>query len=234
MLTVDFARLAVQKGHLVLDAGCGFGRHSQEFAMRGATVMSMDLDMECLTKTRFSLDMLKNQGSIESDCMYLAHKGNALKLPFKDETFDRIICSEVMEHVTDDFRACGELARVLKKNGRIAITVPTYFSEALYDFLTWEYYASPGGHIRRYLPQELAEIMRQCGLEIYSVGFKHSFHTVWWMIRCVVGLHRADHPLTKSYHRFLHLGLYSNFMRKAELFFNYLFPKSLVLYAWKK
>ena len=233
MLTVDFDRLGVKDGDVVLDAGCGFGRHSLEFISRGARVYSMDMDMDSLRKTRFSLTEMKKHvrgGNIQ----YLVNSGDALNLPFKDESFDRIICSEVMEHVRDDNLACRELTRVLKKNGRIAITVPTVFSEQIYDLLTYEYYTSPGGHIRRYYPGELAAIMRNSGLEIYGVGFKHAYHTIWWMIRSVVGLHLSDQPVTKAYHRFLHLGLYSNMMRKIESFLDYFFPKSLVIYAWKK
>ena len=233
MLTVDFDRLGVKDGDVVLDAGCGFGRHSLEFISRGARVYSMDMDMDSLRKTRFSLTEMKKHvrgGNIQ----YLVHSGDALNLPFKDESFDRIICSEVMEHVRDDNLACRELTRVLKKNGRIAITVPTVFSEQIYDLLTYEYYTSPGGHIRRYFPGELAAIMKNSGLVIYGIGFKHAYHTIWWMIRSVVGLHLSDHPVTKAYHRFLHLGLYSNMMRKIESFLDYFFPKSLVIYAWKK
>ncbi len=233
MLTVDFDRLAVRKGDIVLDAGCGFGRHSLEFVSRGAIVYSMDMDMESLRKTRFSLTQMKNNVK-GGEVRYLVHSGDALNLPFKNESFDRIICSEVMEHVKDDDHACRELSRVLKKNGRIAITVPTVFSEHIYNFLTYEYYTSPGGHIRNYFPGDLAAMMRRNGLEVYAIGFKHSFHTIWWMIRSVVGLHLSDHPLTKAYHKFLHLGLYSNMVRKAESFFDYFFPKSVVIYAWKK
>jgi ubiquinone/menaquinone biosynthesis C-methylase UbiE len=232
MLTVDFDRLGVKTGDIALDAGCGFGRHTLEFVSRGARVYSMDMDMESLRKTRFSLTEMKKH--LRKDIKYLVHSGDALNLPFKDESFDRIICSEVMEHVRDDDLACRELTRVLKKNGRIAITVPTIFSEQIYDLLTYEYYTSPGGHIRRYHPRELADIMRRNGLEIYGVGFKHAFHTIWWMIRSVVGLHLSNHPVTKAYHKFLHLGLYSNLMRKAESFLDYFFPKSVVIYAWKK
>lgn len=233
MLTVDFDRLAVRSGDIALDAGCGFGRHSLEFVSRGAIVYSMDMDMESLRKTRFALTEMRKR--LDRGTMrYFVNSGDALNLPFKDGSFDRIICSEVMEHVVDDDLACRELSRVLKKNGRIAITVPTFFSEQIYDVLTYEYYTSPGGHIRRYLPGELADMMRRNGLEVYGIGFMHSFHTIWWMIRSVVGLHLNDHPLTKAYHKFLHLGLYSNFMRKAESFFDYFFPKSVVVYAWKR
>jgi len=231
MLTVDFDRLAVREGDITLDAGCGFGRHSVQFFTRGASVFSMDLDLESLKKTRFAIAQMRND---ESKGTYMVHTGDALNLPFKDGTFDRIICSEVMEHVVDDNRACAELSRVLKKNGRVAITVPTIFSEAIYDCLTYEYFTSPGGHVRKYFPKQLADIMRQNGLEIYAVDFKHSFHTVWWMIRSVVGLHNGNHPFTKAYHGFLHRMLLSNFMRKVENFFNKFFSKSLILYAWKK
>ncbi len=233
MLTVDFERLAVGAGDIVLDAGCGLGRHSLEFVSRGAVVYSMDMDMDSLRKTRFSITQMKHYLP-DKEISYFVHSGDALMLPFKDNSFDRIICSEVMEHVRDDERACAELSRVLKKSGRIAITVPTIFSECIYDTLTYEYFTSPGGHIRKYNPGDLAHMMRRNGLEIYAIGFKHSFHTFWWMIRSVVGLHRNDHPLTRAYHRFLHLGLYSGIMRKIESFFNYFFPKSVVVYAWKK
>ena len=236
MLTVDFDLLAVKRGDLALDAGCGFGRHSLEFLKRGARVFSMDLDMESLRKTRFILSELRSQlPEPESGSGgFTVHSGDALSLPFRDETFDRIICSEVMEHVDDDHAACAELTRVLKKNGLIAITVPTIFTEMIYDAITYEYFTSPGGHIRKYTPKKLEAIMRSCGLEVYAIGHRHAFHSIWWIIRGVVGLHNNDHPLTRAYHRFLHLGLYSNLMRRAEKLCNWFFPKSVVLYAWKK
>ena len=40
--------------------------------------------------------------------------------------------------------------------------------------------------------------MRRNGLEVYGIGFKHAFHTIWWMIRSVVGLHLSDHPDNKG------------------------------------
>ncbi|MCL1833201.1 MAG: class I SAM-dependent methyltransferase, partial [Leptospirales bacterium] len=158
MLTIDFDRLTVKEGDTVLDAGCGLGRHSIESMRRGASVFCMDLDLDSLLKTRYTLADMKLQGRAAGNSGFLTHVGDALNLPFKDETFDKIICSEVMEHVDDDRKACSELARVLKKNGRIAITVPTFFSEMIYDALTYEYFTSPGGHVRKYFPSELANM----------------------------------------------------------------------------
>lgn len=234
MLTVDFDTLAVGEGQINLDAGCGLGRHSLQYAKKGASVFCMDLDVESLQKTRYTMNKLKESGEAPGDSRFMVNIGDALNLPFKDETFDRIICSEVIEHVDDVNQTCADLSRVLKTGGRIAITFPTIFTEYIYDALSYEYFTSPGGHVRKIHPKELAEVMRNNGLEIYSVGYKHSFHSVWWIIRNVVGLHNGDHPITKAYHKFLHLGLYSDFMRKVEKFFNYFYPKSMVLYAWKK
>jgi hypothetical protein len=123
---------------------------------------------------------------------------------------------------------------VLKKGGTIAITIPTYISEFLYDALTYEYFTSPGGHVRKYFPKKISNIMRKNGLEIYNIGFKHSFHTIYWLIRCVVGLHLDAHPLTKLYRSFLTYSMSSRFMERMEAFFDNFFPKSLVLYAVKR
>lgn len=234
MLTVDFDLLGVRVGDIILDAGCGEGRHSFECIARGASVFSMDMDMESVRKARYTMHYMNTSRQSHSEGRYLVQIGDALNLPFRDEAFDRIICSEVMEHVSDDHLACSELARVLKRNGHIAITVPTPISEWLYYMLTHEYFTSPGGHVRIYIPRRLAALMRKNGLEIYGIGFKHSLHTVYWIIRCVVGLHFDDHPITKGYRKFLTLCMHSYFMQRIEGFFDYFFPKSLVLYAVKK
>ncbi|MEC7924214.1 MAG: class I SAM-dependent methyltransferase, partial [Actinomycetota bacterium] len=43
MLTIDFDRLELQEGHMVLDLGCGFGRHAFEALRRGAQVVACDM-----------------------------------------------------------------------------------------------------------------------------------------------------------------------------------------------
>lgn len=233
MLTIDFDTLDVRPGDIVLDAGCGHGRHSFEYILRGAKVFSMDMDMESCRKTRFMLWQMKKQGMFPEGSASQVLSGDALRLPFNNGVFDRIICSEVMEHVRDDDLACRELARVLKKNGRIAFTVPTYISEVVYDILTYEYFTSPGGHIRKYVPRRLAAILERNGLAVYNVDFRHSFHTVYWIIRCVVGLHLEDQPLTKAYRNFLLFCESSPFFKNMERFFDNFFPKSIILYAYK-
>jgi len=45
-------------------------------------------------------------------------------LPFKNESFSQIVCTEVLEHLGSPFHASKEISRVLKKKGRVFITVP--------------------------------------------------------------------------------------------------------------
>jgi len=95
----------------------------------------------------------------------------------------------VIEHVQDEHLAMTELARILKIRGKIAVTVPTLITEHLYDQLSFEYFRTPGGHIRKVTPSALASSMEENGLSIYAVGFAHAFHSPYWMLRCIFGLH---------------------------------------------
>lgn len=82
-------------------------------------------------------------------------EGDALNLPFPDESFDVVIISEVMEHIPDDKGVLAEMVRVLRPGGRIAITVPRYGPEKVCWTLSDAYHEVEGGHIRIYKADEL-------------------------------------------------------------------------------
>lgn len=50
--------------------------------------------------------------------------GEAACLPFRDQGFDAVVCSEVLEHVPNPPRVVQEICRVLKKDGSVFICVP--------------------------------------------------------------------------------------------------------------
>ena len=97
-------------------------------------------------------------------------QGDGLRLPFDDATFDRVICSEVLEHLPDDRAAMRELARVLRPGGTMAVTVPRYGPELVNWALSDEYHAVKGGHIRIYRRRQLLERLRASGLEVTGTG----------------------------------------------------------------
>jgi len=63
-------------------------------------------------------------------------------LPFKNELFDLVICTEVLEHVKVPQAVLAEIYRVLKPNGLMFLTAPFLYSihEAPYDFYRYTYY----------------------------------------------------------------------------------------------
>jgi len=63
-------------------------------------------------------------------------EGDALSLPFPDESFDSLMSTQVLEHVIDPRRALVSMARVLKHGARVVITAPATWPahEVPYDF----------------------------------------------------------------------------------------------------
>jgi SAM-dependent methyltransferase len=232
LLTVDLERLRLRPGDTLLDAGCGEGRHCFGALERGARVLGLDLDRGALRAAAGGL----RARARELRSLGAMLQGDTLALPFRDASFDRVICAEVMEHVHDFRAAARELARVTKPGGRLAITIPTVTSEWLYLRLGDDYFESPGGHIRIFPPRRLAEGLASAGLATEGVGFAHGLHTPYWVLRSVVGLPRADqNPLVRAFRLYLIRATASKMMDWLERrILNYVCPKSLILYLEKR
>ena len=231
LLTVDLERLRLRQGERLLDAGCGEGRHCFGALDRGARVVGLDLDYDSL---RLASKRLRREARTR-DSLGEMLQGNTFTLPFRDETFDKVICSEVMEHVHDYTGAARELARVTRPEGMVAITIPTTTSEHLYLRTGDDYFESPGGHIRIFRPRQLSEGLARAGFATVGVGFAHALHTPYWVLRSLAGLPNADKSrLVRAYHWFLIHATSSPFATWLERVLNYCFPKSLILYAEKR
>jgi len=231
LLTVDLARLRVRRGEKLLDAGCGEGRHCFGALERGAHVVGLDLDHASL---RAAAGGLRNRGEERGQLGEMI-RGNTFELPFADATFDKVICSEVMEHVHDFTGAARELARVTKPGGLAAITIPTTTSEHLYLRVGDDYFESPGGHIRIFRPRQLAKGLAKAGFATTGVGFAHALHTPYWVLRSIAGLPNADESaLVRAYRLFLIRATGSPAMTWLENALNYFCPKSVILYAEKR
>ena len=231
LLTVDLERLKVRSGERLLDAGCGEGRHCFGALERGAHVVGLDLDLPSL---RAAAGGLRRRGG-ELGRLGAMLQGNTFALPFRDATFDKVICSEVMEHVHDYRAAARELARVTRPGGMVAVTIPTATSEHLYLRTGDDYFESPGGHIRIFRPRELAEGLASAGLATIGVGFAHALHTPYWVLRSIAKLPVADESrLVQAYRLFLIRATGSPFLTRLERLLDFCFPKSLILYAEKR
>jgi SAM-dependent methyltransferase len=237
MLTVDYDTLGLQAGDLLLDLGCGYGRHAYEAFRRGARVVCCDMATHELSEVRKLLAAMVEAGEAPPATLATAVCGDATRLPYPDDTFDRIIASEVMEHIPDDEGALDELYRVLRPGGTLAVTIPAWFPEKVCWALSDEYYApkSPGGHVRIYTESEMRKKMRAAGLRPGAAHHAHALHSPYWWLKCAVGPRNDDHVLVKPYNKLLVWDIEKQpfVTRTAEKLLNPVLGKSLIVYAKK-
>ena len=242
MLTVRYHWLGLQAGDLVLDLGCGAGRHAFEAFRRGARVVALDYSAAELkdVKAMFGALIDEEAAALPPSRWGGCTNGDATRLPFPDNTFDHVIAAEVLEHIPADEAAMAELARVLKPGGTIAVTVPAWLAERVCWALTDEYHAPfvAGGHVRIYSEPELRSKLRSAGLRPGRAHHAHALHTPYWWLKCAVGPTNSDHPLVRAYHEVLLWDIagrqpMARFTKLADRLANPVLGKSLVVYARK-
>ncbi len=94
--------------HRVLDIGCGSSIETQSINY----VIGIDLSLEKMRyMRRYAIPVIQ---------------GSAFALPFRDRSFDCVVCSEVIEHVAFDDTLFNEMNRVLMPGGTLVIGTPDY------------------------------------------------------------------------------------------------------------
>ncbi|GAB3201997.1 class I SAM-dependent methyltransferase [Geodermatophilus arenarius] len=234
MLTVDYDLLDLRPGMTVLDLGCGEGRHAFEAYRRGASVVAVDWGVPEVETTKRWLGAIAEAGEAPAGAHHEVVRGDLRHLPFPDGSVDRVIASEVLEHIPDDGTAMTEIARVLKPGGRVAVTVPRYGPERVCWALSDAYHANEGGHVRIYRGDVLRARLSVAGLVPGRSHHAHALHAPYWWLKCAVGVDR-DAAVVRAYHRLLVWDLTRRpwVTRLAERVLDPLIGKSLVVYADK-
>lgn len=240
MLTVNYERLGLRRGDRLLDLGCGAGRHAFQALRLGARVVAFDYSEGELRDVASMVSAMDAEGQVPSEAASTCARGDATTLPFPDGSFDRIIASEVLEHIPADETAISELARVLRPGGTMAVTVPAWLAERLCWALSDQYHApaAVGGHVRIYRSSELRSKLRASGLRPRGSHHEHGIHAPYWWLRCAIDPNRDDHPLVRAYHKVLVWDIagerpWSYLTRTADKVLSPLIGKSVVVYARK-
>ena len=232
MLTVDFGRLGLRPAERVLDMGCGGGRHAFGCLRRGAVVVALDADPGEVKGVIGLMMAMVEAGEVPEGGAGAGVRGDALRLPFPDGAFDKVICAEVLEHLPDDSSAMTELARVLRPGGLLAISVPRYGPELVNWSLSEKYHSVPGGHLRIYRRRQLLGRLEEAGLEMVASHHAHALHSPYWWLRCLVGPENDRCFAVRSYHRLLvwDITAHTPVTRVPEKLLNPFLGKSLVVY----
>lgn len=165
--------LEIKGKEKVLEVGCGRGFYEQFLPTiyPQISITGIDMKEEYLNIARASCQK-KNVTFLQ---------GDATKLSFPNASFDRIVSSEVIEHIPEDGRALSEMYRVLKKGGVAMITVPNKHYPFFWDPLNWilehifhmhipsHIWWLAGiwaDHVRLYDEQELTDKIKRSGFTI--------------------------------------------------------------------
>jgi SAM-dependent methyltransferase len=110
--------LDIPDGGVALDVGCGPGSITASLARAvGADGLALGVDV--------SEPMLARAVRVQAGSQAGFLRADAQRLPLRDNTVDAVISIAVLQLIPDPAAALGEMARVLKPGGRIALMVPT-------------------------------------------------------------------------------------------------------------
>lgn len=149
----------------ILEVGCGIGNFTN-LLTRFGDVWAIDVEKEYVIKTQ---KLLKEKakigfGDIENG-----------KFFFGNQRFDTIVCLNVLEHIKDDESALDNFFRLLKKDGRLILLVPSH--KFLFGEIDKSIY-----HFRRYNKSEICRRLEEIGLKINKSRRLNFLGALGWFI----------------------------------------------------
>ena len=157
------AERLVRPGHRLLDVGCGDGTFSGLVSKRFQEVHGVDFSEVALARAA-ALGVITRQADLDKQ-----------GLPYPDESFDHVVCLDVIEHVIDPVHLLSECRRVLARRGFLLLTtinmrylkfvlslaVRGRFPRTSGDLTLYD-----GGHIHYFTGRDLVELMRAQALDV--------------------------------------------------------------------
>jgi SAM-dependent methyltransferase len=151
----------------VLEIGCGYGQYTVELARHVECLVSIDCDAECVARMSCLPDHVE------------ARIADLTALDFLDrvgaDSYDGIVCLNVLEHLDDDRAALSRLWAALKPGGRLLLIVPAH--PALYGPMD-----ALAGHFRRYVRRSLRGRLSESAFEIDELRYINPLGGLGWWV----------------------------------------------------
>lgn len=178
-------------GSKVLNIGCGAGdleNYVLKKQKKNLQWVGVDISPKSLKECRENFKNAKFE------------LGDILKLKYKDESFDIVILSEIMEHISpkNTFRALKEVNRVLRRGGRLVVSIPV--NEGLPEMVKRG--ENPNAHVRAYTKSIVMTELALSGflvmdpVELYA--FRNFYWPKTWAMRLLPGLKNPNNLVLVS------------------------------------
>lgn len=231
MQTIKVDKLNLSAGDWVLDVGCGEGRHLHAvYWNKLVNVVGVDINRQSLETAREGLQEFDSNH--EPTGNWYLQEGNIHSLPFPDNHFDTVICSEVLEHIPNYTSALSEIDRVLSNSGKLAVSVPRYGPERICWWLSDDYHEVDGGHVRIFREKQLRDAVELFGFTSNESHYEHALHSPLWWLKCLLWWNKDQSNLITLYEKILEWDLEENpeLLSWIESALNPIIGKSFVVY----
>lgn len=164
--------LKIRATDTVIDVGCGEGGIIAFCAQQGSEVIFVDMDEGKLaaTEARVKQSPAHAYRAIASDCD---------PIPLPDGSGDVVICTEVLEHVSDPRKFLSELIRVTRPGGQLLVSVPDSRSELLIGVTAPDNYFEAPNHVRVFAADELKSLILEASLQIETEQLTGAFWSMY-------------------------------------------------------
>jgi ubiquinone/menaquinone biosynthesis C-methylase UbiE len=161
------AAAEIRSGQRVLDVGCGFGGTLELLNQRHSRMelVGLNIDIRQLFRAR-------TQCVLQNENRLALVAADACLLPFRDKSFDQVLCVEAVFHFSSRTKFFAEVGRVLAPGGRLTLCdfVPRFVVPWLWDFLDRRFKPMVtrlfGHNDARCTLADYRRVARSCGLRL--------------------------------------------------------------------
>ena len=163
----------ISRGARLVEIGCGSGNLLVRATVAGSYPVAVDLAMPSLAFVHSRLQAATSGPEPPDGFACIQAVGDAL--PFENGSFDAVLLSEVIEHLTPPGPTVREAVRVLAPGGRLLVTTPNYRSlwpllERTVDLLKMAPAMAGEQHVTRFTPSSLRRLLLESDLELEHFG----------------------------------------------------------------